>query len=85
MDYPLCPVGMEDHIPCLDNQEAIKKLKNTAHYEHRERHCPTAAETTRCMVPLPNNNKVHVPWPQSRDEVRGGGGVREWESGRVGM
>ena len=70
MDYPLCPIGMEDYIPCLDNQEAIKKLRNTQHYEHRERHCPTNDQISRCMVPLPNDYKVHVPWPQSRDEVR---------------
>ena len=78
MEYPLCSDGMEDHIPCLDNQEAIKKLRNTAHYEHRERHCPAAADTWRCMVPLPNGYKVHVPWPQSRDEVREWGGWVGW-------
>jgi len=40
-----------DYIPCLDNLEAIRKLKTDKHYEHRERHCPAEAPT--CLVPAP--------------------------------
>jgi hypothetical protein len=56
-----------DYIPCLDNDEAIKKLRSTKHYEHRERHCPEEPPT--CLVPLPEGYKRPIEWPQSRDKV----------------
>lgn len=57
-----------DFIPCLDNTKAIQQLRTTAHYEHRERHCPE--EGPVCLVPLPEGYKVPIPWPKSRDKVR---------------
>ncbi|KAK0592736.1 hypothetical protein LWI29_024406 [Acer saccharum] len=56
-----------DYIPCLDNKDAIKKLKSRKHMEHRERHCPNPPP--RCLVPLPDNYKVPIPWPKSRDMI----------------
>ncbi|KAJ8567576.1 hypothetical protein K7X08_019784 [Anisodus acutangulus] len=56
-----------DYIPCLDNEEAIKKLKSTKHYEHRERHCPQEPPT--CLVPLPQGYKTPIEWPKSRDKI----------------
>ncbi|KAK3229480.1 hypothetical protein Dsin_001361 [Dipteronia sinensis] len=56
-----------DYIPCLDNNDAIKKLKSRKHMEHRERHCPNPPP--RCLVPLPDNYKVPIPWPKSRDTI----------------
>lgn len=56
-----------DYIPCLDNEVAIKKLRTTGHYEHRERHCPDEAPT--CLVPLPEGYKRSIEWPHSRDKV----------------
>uniref|UniRef100_A0A0E0MKA7 Methyltransferase n=1 Tax=Oryza punctata TaxID=4537 RepID=A0A0E0MKA7_ORYPU len=67
-DWKLCNVTTgEDYIPCLDNTAAIKKLKSTKHYEHRERHCPAAAPT--CLVPLPDGYRRPIPWPYSRDKI----------------
>ncbi|KAL5734391.1 hypothetical protein ACOSP7_032252 [Xanthoceras sorbifolium] len=57
-----------DYIPCLDNNDAIKKLKSRSHMEHRERHCPHPPP--RCLVPLPDGYKVPIPWPKSRDMIR---------------
>ncbi|PWA89759.1 ankyrin-like protein [Artemisia annua] len=37
-----------DFIPCLDNYGALRKLRSTLHYEHRERHCP--AESPTCLI-----------------------------------
>ncbi|KAF2906900.1 probable methyltransferase PMT26 [Oryza sativa Japonica Group] len=66
--WKLCNVSTgEDYIPCLDNEAAIKKLKTTKHYEHRERHCPAAAPT--CLVPLPGGYRRPIPWPYSRDKI----------------
>ncbi|XP_043718887.1 probable methyltransferase PMT26 isoform X2 [Telopea speciosissima] len=56
-----------DYIPCLDNWEAIKHLRTTKHYEHRERHCPEEAPT--CVVPLPQGYKRSIQWPTSREKI----------------
>lgn len=69
-EWKLCSFeGAQDYIPCLDNKDAIKKLTTTAHYEHRERHCPTEEELPKCLLPLPAGYKVPVKWPASRDAV----------------
>ncbi|KAJ6820942.1 putative methyltransferase PMT26 [Iris pallida] len=66
--WKLCHVNVgADYIPCLDNEEAIKKLKTTSHYEHRERHCPETAPT--CLVPLPDGYRRSIAWPSSRDKI----------------
>lgn len=56
-----------DYIPCLDNLEAIRSLRSTKHYEHRERHCPDNPPT--CLVPLPEGYQRSVEWPTSREKV----------------
>ncbi|XLV01363.1 hypothetical protein S245_015700 [Arachis hypogaea] len=56
-----------DYIPCLDNEKAIKRLRSTKHFEHRERHCPEDAPT--CLVPLPQGYKKPVEWPHSREKI----------------
>ncbi|KAJ1274860.1 hypothetical protein BS78_05G092400 [Paspalum vaginatum] len=56
-----------DYIPCLDNLEAIRKLKTNKHYEHRERHCPAEAPT--CLVPAPPEYREPIRWPHSRDKI----------------
>ncbi|CAH2080557.1 unnamed protein product [Thlaspi arvense] len=56
-----------DFIPCLDNLRAIKHLKTTKHYEHRERHCPDDPPT--CLVPLPEGYQRPVEWPTSREKI----------------
>ncbi|WOL04506.1 hypothetical protein Cni_G13227 [Canna indica] len=66
--WKLCNVTAgADYIPCLDNEAAIKKLRSTKHYEHRERHCPD--NTPTCLVPLPNGYKQPIKWPKSRDKI----------------
>ncbi|XP_009771172.1 putative methyltransferase PMT26 [Nicotiana tabacum] len=56
-----------DYIPCLDNLEAIRSLRSTKHYEHRERHCPDNPPT--CLVPLPEGYQRSVEWPTSREKI----------------
>ncbi|XP_074308931.1 putative methyltransferase PMT24 [Silene latifolia] len=66
--WKLCNVTAgPDYIPCLDNEKAIKGLRTTKHYEHRERHCPEDPPT--CLVSVPQGYKKRVPWPQSRDKI----------------
>ncbi|EEC78319.1 hypothetical protein OsI_18053 [Oryza sativa Indica Group] len=56
-----------DYIPCLDNLQAIRNLRTTKHYEHRERHCPQHLPT--CLVPLPKGYTNPIRWPNSRDQI----------------
>ncbi|KAJ9172715.1 hypothetical protein P3X46_015926 [Hevea brasiliensis] len=66
--WPLCNVTAgPDYIPCLDNEKAIKQLRSTRHFEHRERHCPEEGPT--CLVPLPEGYKTPITWPGSRDKI----------------
>ncbi|XP_022890142.1 probable methyltransferase PMT11 [Olea europaea var. sylvestris] len=67
--FPLCPESMREYIPCLDNEEAIKKLKSTEKGENFERHCPEKGKELNCLVPSPKGYQTPIPWPQSRDEV----------------
>ncbi|KAF9623126.1 hypothetical protein IFM89_037642 [Coptis chinensis] len=66
--WVLCNVTAgADYIPCLDNEEALKRIHNTGHYEHRERHCPD--EGPSCLVPVPDGYKRSIEWPTSRDKI----------------
>ncbi|KAI4364332.1 hypothetical protein MLD38_020440 [Melastoma candidum] len=56
-----------DYIPCLDNLQAVRTLKTTKHYEHRERHCPHDPPT--CLVGLPEGYKKPIEWPTSREKI----------------
>ncbi|CAI0459772.1 unnamed protein product [Linum tenue] len=67
-NWQLCNVTAgPDYIPCLDNDKALKKLRTTGHFEHRERHCPKEPPT--CLVALPDGYKKPIPWPSSRDKI----------------
>ncbi|XP_002986762.2 probable methyltransferase PMT23 [Selaginella moellendorffii] len=69
-DWKLCSSAAgSDYIPCLDNVRAIKSLKSTKHYEHRERHCPLDEGSRLCLVPLPDGYRPRIPWPRSRSEI----------------
>ncbi|CAN8278683.1 unnamed protein product [Cochlearia groenlandica] len=66
--WSLCNVtANSDYIPCLDNEEAIKKLPSKGHFEHRERHCPEDPPT--CLVSLPKGYKESIKWPESRNKI----------------
>ncbi|XP_058186544.1 probable methyltransferase PMT26 [Rhododendron vialii] len=67
-NWKLCNVTAgPDYIPCLDNLQAIRNLRTTKHYEHRERHCPEEPPT--CLVPLPEGYQRPIEWPTSREKI----------------
>ncbi|XP_028795639.1 probable methyltransferase PMT26 [Neltuma alba] len=67
-NWKVCEVTAgPDYIPCLDNLKAIKSLRSTKHYEHRERHCPEEPPT--CLVTLPEGYKRPIEWPKSREKI----------------
>lgn len=66
--WQLCNVTAgPDYIPCLDNLHALRRLKSTKHYEHRERLCPDDPPT--CLVSLPEGYQRSIQWPTSREKV----------------
>jgi hypothetical protein len=67
--FPVCPESMREYIPCLDNEEEIKRLPSTERGERFERHCPAKDKVLSCLVPAPKRYKAPIPWPRSRDEV----------------
>ena len=67
--FPACPGSMREYIPCLDNEEEIKRLPSTERGERFERHCPAKDKALSCLVPAPKGYKAPIPWPRSRDEV----------------
>lgn len=67
--FSMCSESMREIIPCLDNLEAIKRLKSTDKGEKFERHCPQNGIGLNCLVPPPKGYKQPIPWPRSRDEV----------------
>lgn len=67
--FKVCPKSLSEYIPCMDNEEAISKLKSTERGERFERHCPLEGNGLDCSVPAPKDYKKPIPWPRSRDEV----------------
>ncbi|XP_062225927.1 probable methyltransferase PMT11 isoform X2 [Phragmites australis] len=67
--FLVCPESIREYIPCLDNEEEIKRLPSTERGERFERHCPTKDNALSCLVPAPKGYKAPIPWPRSRDEV----------------
>ncbi|KAL0770150.1 hypothetical protein Bca101_035300 [Brassica carinata] len=67
--FAVCRESMREYIPCLDNADAIKKLRSTERGEKFERHCPVKGRGLNCLVPPPKGYRQPIPWPRSRDEV----------------
>ncbi|RDX65285.1 putative methyltransferase PMT11, partial [Mucuna pruriens] len=67
--FGMCPRSMSEHIPCLDNADAIRKLESTERGERFERHCPKEGRRFNCLIPPPKGYRPPIPWPRSRDEV----------------
>lgn len=67
--YKMCDVRMVDYVPCLDNEEVMKKFEGSVRGEKYERHCPQEGMGLNCLVPPPKGYRRPVLWPKSRDEV----------------
>jgi hypothetical protein len=63
--YPACPVEYSEYTPCEDVKRSLRYPRDRLVY--RERHCPSARERLRCLVPAPAGYRNPFPWPASRD------------------
>ncbi|KAL1192466.1 putative methyltransferase PMT6 [Cardamine amara subsp. amara] len=67
----VCPLKFNEYIPC-HNHTYVKLLLpslNLSRREELERHCPPLEQRLFCLVPPPNDYKIPIKWPTSRDYV----------------
>ncbi|GFP83878.1 probable methyltransferase pmt7 [Phtheirospermum japonicum] len=67
----ICPLKYNEHIPCHDIsyiKELLPKL-DISRKEELERHCPPISRRLFCLIPPPNDYKIPIRWPTSRDYV----------------
>ncbi|PWA98861.1 S-adenosyl-L-methionine-dependent methyltransferase [Artemisia annua] len=67
----ICPIEYNEYIPC-HNPTYIKELSPTLNHfmrEELERHCPPLERRLFCLIPPPQDYKIPVWWPTSRDYV----------------
>lgn len=67
--FLVCEEKFREYIPCLDNEEELKRLVSMEKGERFERHCPKEGKGLNCLVPVPKGYRSPIPWPRSRDEV----------------
>ncbi|KAK1420702.1 hypothetical protein QVD17_22517 [Tagetes erecta] len=67
----ICPIQFNELIPCHDHtyiNELLPSL-DLSKREDLERHCPPLDRRLFCLIPPPNDYKLPVRWPTSRDYV----------------
>ncbi|PPE02386.1 hypothetical protein GOBAR_DD00574 [Gossypium barbadense] len=67
----ICPLKFNEYIPCHDISY-VKQLArdlNLSKSEQLERHCPPLGKRLFCLVPPPQDYKIPIKWPVSRDYV----------------
>ncbi|KAK9125113.1 hypothetical protein Scep_013959 [Stephania cephalantha] len=67
----VCPLMYNEYIPCHD-PSYIKSLHAKLDFsrkEELERHCPFLEKRLFCLVPPPEDYKLPIKWPTSRDYV----------------
>ncbi|KVI03469.1 probable methyltransferase PMT6 [Cynara cardunculus var. scolymus] len=67
----ICPMEFNEHIPCHDPSYIKELMPNLdlSKREDLERHCPPLERRLFCLIPPPQDYKMPVRWPTSRDYV----------------
>lgn len=67
----MCPLQFNEHIPCHNVNYTNTLLPNLdqSRKEELEPHCPPLNKRLFCLIPPPDDYKVPVKWPFSRDYV----------------
>lgn len=67
----ICPLMFNEYIPCHDIsyvKELLPKL-DLSRREELQRHCAPLERRLFCLVPPPDDYKIPIRWPTSRDYV----------------
>ncbi|KAJ4849203.1 hypothetical protein Tsubulata_047622 [Turnera subulata] len=67
----VCPLKFNEYIPCHDVNyvQTLLPSLNLSRKEELERHCPPPQKRLFCLVPPPQDYKIPIKWPISRDYV----------------
>lgn len=67
----ICPIEFNEYIPCHDPKYIKEISQNLDHFkrEDLERHCPPLERRLFCLIPPPQDYKIPIRWPTSRDYV----------------
>ena len=67
----VCPLTFNEYIPCHDVSYIKSLLPNldVSRKEELERHCPPLEKRLFCLIPPPEDYKIPIQWPTSRDFV----------------
>lgn len=67
----VCPLTFNEYIPCHDVIYVKSLLPNldVSRKEELERHCPPLEKRLFCLTPPPQDYKIPIRWPNSRDYV----------------
>ncbi|XP_015583546.1 probable methyltransferase PMT7 isoform X2 [Ricinus communis] len=67
----ICPLKFNEYIPCHDISYVNELLPtlDLSRREELERHCPPPEKHLFCLVPPPEDYKLPIKWPISRDYV----------------
>ncbi|KQK06572.1 probable methyltransferase PMT7 [Brachypodium distachyon] len=66
----VCPLEYNEYVPCHD-AAYVSKLSNLDRTRHEDLEdiCPPQEKRLFCLVPPPNDYKIPIRWPTSRDYV----------------
>ncbi|RVW35957.1 putative methyltransferase PMT7 [Vitis vinifera] len=67
----VCPLEFNEYIPCHDVSyvNTLRSSLDLSKREELERHCPPLEKRLFCLVPPPQDYKIPIRWPSSRDYV----------------
>ncbi|KAG6743745.1 hypothetical protein POTOM_052446 [Populus tomentosa] len=67
----VCPLKFNEYLPCHDVSyvKTLLPALDLSRREELERHCPPLEKRLFCLVPLPEDYKLPIKWPTSRDYV----------------
>lgn len=67
----VCPWTFNEYIPCHDVSYVNNLIPNldVSRREELERHCPPLEKRLFCLIPPPQDYKIPIRWPTSRDYV----------------
>lgn len=66
-ELPSCDMLMEDYVPCY--RALAQQDSDSVYAQNTERHCEPPGKRKQCLMPPPEDYRVPLRWPASRDGV----------------